>query len=117
LTSILIDENVPTSIVKWLKKRGLNAIKVSEVGLRGAKDKDVALYAINNNMIVLTLDTDFAYIYYNVFKGSLTAIVVRIKPPTSANIKTIDTTLRKVKLRELEKKLAIITKRKVRIIS
>ena len=108
----------PISVVEWLNKRGLSVIKVSEAGLKGAKDEIVAKYAINNNMIILTLDTDFAYIYHSVFKGSLTAIVIRVKPPTPTNIiETLDTALKKVKLEELEKKLAIITKRKVRIIA
>jgi len=69
-------------------------------------------------MTILTLDTDFAYIYHNVFRGSLTVIVVRVKPPTPINvIEALNTTLKKIKLDELQKKLTIITKRKVRIIT
>lgn len=118
MPQILIDENVPISVMEWLKKKGLNAKRVSEVGLRGAKDENIAKYAIKNNMIILTLDTDFAYIYHNVFRGSLTVIVVRVKPPTPANIiEVLNTTLKKIKLDEFQKKLAIITKRKIRIIT
>lgn len=118
MPQILIDENLPITVMTWLKKRGLNVIRASEAGLRGAKDENIAKYAIKNNMIILTLDTDFAYIYYNVFRGSLTVIVVRIKPPTPANIiEVLNTTLKKIKLDEFQKKLAIITKRKIRIIT
>ena len=115
---ILVEENVPVSVMKWLKRRGLSVTRVSEVGLKGAKDENIAKYAAENNLIVLTLDVDFAYIYYNVFRGSLTVIVVRVKPPTPLNIiEPLNTTLKKIKLEELQKKLAIITKRKVRIIT
>jgi predicted nuclease of predicted toxin-antitoxin system len=115
---LLIDENVPMSVVEWLKKRGLNLKRVSEVGLQGAKDERVAKYAAEHNMIILTLDVDFAYIYHNILKGSLTAIVIRVRPPTSANIiETLNAALKKVKVDEFQNKLAIVTREKMRIIS
>jgi len=118
LPRILVDENVPIGVMEWLKKRGLNVIRVSEAGLAGAKDENIAKYAIKNKMIILTLDTDFAYIYHNVFRSSLTVMVVRVKPPTPINIvKALDKTLKKLKLDELQEKLVIITKRKMRIIT
>jgi len=118
LTRILVDENVPISVMEWLKKRGLSVQRVSEIGLRGARDKSVARYAVKNKMTILTLDTDFAHIYHNVFRGSLGVIVVRVKPLTTLYIiEALDTTLKKIKLDEIQKKLAIITRRKVRIIT
>jgi len=118
LHRILVDENVPISVMEWLKKRGLNVIRVSEIGLGGAKDENIAKYAVKNNLIILTLDTDFAYIYHNVFRGLITVIVVRVKPPTPISIiEALNITLKKIKLDELQKKLAIITKKKMRIIT
>jgi len=118
LPPILVDENVPITVMEWLKKRGLNVIRVSEVGLAGEKDQNIAQYAVKNKIIILTLDTDFAYIYHNIFRRSLTVIVVRVKPPTPVNIvKALDKTLKKVKLNELQEKLVIITKKKMRIIT
>jgi len=118
LPKILVDENVPTSVVEWLKKKGLNAIRASETGLRGARDENIAKYALKNKMTILTLDTDFAYIYHNIFPHSLTVIVVRVKPPTPNNIiEALNTTLKKIKPHDIEKKLTIITKRKVRIVA
>jgi len=69
-------------------------------------------------MIILTLDTDFAYIYHNIFRGSLTVTVVRVRTPTPINIiEALNKTLKKIELNELQKKLAVITKRKIRIIT
>jgi len=114
---LLIDENVPKGVVEWLVKKGLNFKVVSDVGLQGAKDEIVAKYAIENNMIVLTLDVDFAYIYHDVFRDSLAVIVVRVKPPTSVNIiELLDAALKKVKLDEIQKKLVIVARKKIRII-
>ena len=113
----LAAENVPISVMEWLKKRGLNVIRVSEAGLRGAKDENIAKYAVKNKMIILTLDTDFAYIYHDIFRSSLTVIVVRVKPPTPINIiEALNKTLKKIELDELQKKLAIATTNKLRIV-
>jgi len=118
LPQILVDENVPISVMEWLKKRGLIVVRVSEAGLLGAKDENIAEYAVKNKMMILTLDTDFGYIYHNIFRGSLTVIVVRVKPPTPINIiEALNKTLKKIKLDELQRKLAVITKRKIRMIT
>ena len=48
----------------------------------------------------------------------LGVIVVRVKPPTPTNItKALDTTLRKIRPDQLEKKLTVVPERKVRIIA
>lgn len=118
MPKILVDENVPTSVMEWLKKKKLNATRVSQTGLKGAKDEDIAQYALKNKMIILTLDTDFAYIYHTIYPNALTVIVVRVKPPTPNNIiEALNTTLKKIKPHDIEKKLTIITKKKVRIIT
>jgi len=118
LIRILVDENVPLSVMEWLKKRRLSVKRVSEIGLKGARDENVARYALENKMIILTLDTDFAHIYHDVFRNSLGVIVVRVKPLTPLNIiEALDAALKKIKLEEVQKKLVIIAKKKARIIT
>ena len=117
MIQLLVDENMPTSVIEWLRVRGLTARRVTELGLKGARDEKVAEYAIKNSMIILTLDTDFAQIYHDVFRGLLGIVVVRAKPPTAVNIiEMLDKTLKKITLDDLDKKLTIITERKVRMI-
>ena len=117
MIQLLVDENVPVSVVEWLKNKGLNVRRVSEVGLKGVENGEIARYAIKNDVVILTLDTDFAHIYHDVFRHSLGIIVVKVKPPTAINIiEALDKTLRKIKLDEFDKKLTIITKRKARMI-
>jgi len=118
LPEILVDENVPTSVMQFLKKRGLTATRVSEANLKGAKDQTIAQYAAKHNITMLTLDTDFAQIYHALHKGTITAIGIRAKPAPPTNITEIlEATLKKIKVEELRKKLAIITKNRIRIIA
>ena len=117
MIQLLVDENVPVSVVEWLKNKGLNVRRVSEVGLKGVENGEIARYAIKNDVVILTLDTDFAHVYHDVFRHSLGIIVVKVKPPTAINIiEALDKTLKKIKLDEFDKKLTIITKRKARMI-
>lgn len=118
MIQLFIDENVPISVMEWLKNKGLRLQRVPETGLRGAKDETIARYAVENNMIIFTLDMDFAYIYYNIFRGSLGVIVIRVKPSTPINIiEAFNKALMKIRPEEFKGKLAIITKKRVRIIS
>jgi len=52
LIRVLIDENVPVSVIEWLKNRGLSVQRISEVGLKGVNDEEVARYAIKNGMAI-----------------------------------------------------------------
>jgi predicted nuclease of predicted toxin-antitoxin system len=60
LTHILADENVPSNVREWLKKKGFEVTYVSETGLKRAKDYTIAEYAVKNSLSILTLDLDFA---------------------------------------------------------
>ncbi len=56
----LIDEDLPHSIVQFLKRYGHEAFDVRDIGLRGAKDSAIAAYAQNKGMCIVTGDYDFA---------------------------------------------------------
>jgi predicted nuclease of predicted toxin-antitoxin system len=60
--------------------RRVSAYRLSDVGLKGVKDGVVAEYASNNTLILVTLDKDFGY-YHKLYKGRLTVILLRVKPP------------------------------------
>jgi len=62
-TNFLIDENIPLSIIKFLRSKGFKVYRLGEVGLKGARDREVADYASQNNLTLITLDKDFGYIY------------------------------------------------------
>lgn len=118
MAQMLLDENVSKSVRKWLNTKGFSTIDVSEVNLKGAKDKVVAEYAQQNNLTVFTLDTDFAQIYHNLLKGKFGVIVVRAKPATPKNIIDIlNAAHKKIDLGKVQNRLVIVTKKRIRIIS
>jgi len=118
LTQILVDENVPKSVRKWLNKKGFTTTSVFDTDLKGAKDEAIARYAAKNNMTILTLDTDFAQIYHTLLKGTLTVIVIKAKPATPTNIiEILNAAQQKLNINEIQNKLVIITKKRIRIIS
>lgn len=118
MRQILVDENVPRSVFDWLKNKGFAVISVFEANMAGIKDLALAKYASKNNLTILTLDTDFARIYHTLMKGTLTVIIVRANPATPTNIiETLNVAQSKIKIDQLEGKLAILSKKKIRIIA
>ena len=112
-----MDENIPESVAKFLTARGFKTYKISEDFLKSAKDSVIAKYAAEKGMQVLTLDSDFAKLYHNVFKGKITVLLVKANPTTSENIiRILDIALEKIRKTETQNKLIIITKKRIRII-
>jgi predicted nuclease of predicted toxin-antitoxin system len=118
LPAILVDENVPGNVREWLKLRGFSTVNISDTDLKGSEDTEIAEYAAKNGMTILTLDTDFAQIYHDSYKGKLGVIVVKAAPATSATIlETVIAAQRRINMKEIQNKLVIVTKKKIRIIT
>ena len=111
-------KNVPESVAKYLETRGFKTYRVSEDFLKSAKDSVISDYAAKQGMHVLTLDSDFAKLYHNVFRGRITVLLVKANPPNGENIiRILDYSLNKIKRAEIQNKLLIISKKRIRIIS
>ena len=118
MNHLLIDENVPKRVRDWLKNRGLQVTNVSETSLKMSKDFAIAEYAAKNNMTILTLDMDFAKIYHTFKKGALSVIVIKADPNNASTIlETLVSAYQKIDFQESQKRLLIIAKKRVRIIS
>lgn len=115
---VIIDENIPKGVADYLSVKGFKTLCITDGFLRSAKDYFIAEYAAKQGLLVLTLDSDFAQLYHNIFRGRVTVMLVKANPPTTANIiKILDLALRKLRRAELRNRLVIITKSRVRIIS
>jgi predicted nuclease of predicted toxin-antitoxin system len=55
----LIDAQLPPALCGWLEERGHEAVHVSEVGLTGASDAEIAARAEADGAILMTKDEDF----------------------------------------------------------
>ena len=59
---ILLDADMPRSSVKVIRSSGFEVEDVRDIGMRSAKDKEIIEYALNNNRVIVTRDTDFGEI-------------------------------------------------------
>ncbi len=113
----LVDENLPLSLVEFLRSKGFVAYRLIDVGLKGAGDSEVANYAFRNKLILITLDKDFGYIYHQLYRGKLTVLLIRVKPAVPVEVvKTVDRLFKRIDLYKHRGKLIIATEKRVRII-
>jgi len=118
LRQIIIDENIPRNAGEWLVKNSFEIINVSEILPRRAKDYTIAEYAAKHGIAIITLDKGFAKIYRTFQKGTLTIIILRANPATTDNIiEALNVAQQKINLGEIQNKLVIISKKRIRIIS
>ncbi len=82
----LVDENVSPATADQLKRAGYDVIGIRKIKRARLSDYEIAAYAASNNMIVVTLDKDFAKIYHLTMRGKLGILLVRVKPSTVENV-------------------------------
>jgi len=58
--NFIVDAQLPPALAKALRKRGLNAVAVREIGLREADDIGIWNHALENQSAIITKDEDFA---------------------------------------------------------
>lgn len=115
---ILIDQNIPKRVMDWLKQKGFEIVTLADVNLRGAADKKIAVFAMQNNMAVLTQDVDFAKMYHTLYRRKLGVVLVNTKEGTTQSIiQALDNAQFKLNLKNVQNQLVIITKRRIRIVS
>ena len=54
-----VDENIPHSLIRFLKEQGHDVIDVKKSPLAGATDYELAKFALQEKAIILTFDKDF----------------------------------------------------------
>jgi len=114
----LIDEDLPRSIADSILVAGHEVSDVRDVGLRGASDREIAAYARNHALCLMTGDFDFADIR-NYPPSDYSGLVV-LRIPSIASV-TYITRLVKFFLRQqdlvagLNGKLAIVEPTQIRI--
>ena len=113
----LVDENLPVSLVQFLRSRGFEAHRVGDVGLRGARDEEIADFAFRNNYVIMTLDKDFGYIYHRLYKGRLTVVLLRPRVPTPREIiALVEALLRRINVADYLGRLLVVGERRIRVV-
>lgn len=114
----LIDEDLPRSTAVILQRYGHEAVDVRDIGLRGAKDPQIASCAQSEGLCLITGDFDFSDIR-NYPPGEYAGLVV-LKLPRTANASFILDLLESFLQQEdlvaqMPGKLAIVESGRVRI--
>lgn len=118
MAPILIDQNIPKRVRDWMKQKGFETVILADVALRGAEDKKIADFAVQNHMAVLTQDVDFAKLYHTLYRRELTVILVNTKEGTAQSvIQALNKAQLKINLNSIQNKLLIVTERRLRIVS
>jgi predicted nuclease of predicted toxin-antitoxin system len=114
---LLIDEDLPRSTGDLLRRYGHEAVDVRDIGLRGAKDPQIAAYAQREALCLVTGDFDFSDVR-NYPPGEYSGLVV-LKLPRTATASFILSLLesflqQKDLLSQIDAKLAIVEPGRVR---
>lgn len=114
----LVDEDLPRSTDSLLRQHGHEAIDARDVGLRGASDSEIAIYAQKHELCLLTGDMGFADIRNYPPEKHSGIVVLRL--PAKATSPIIMTLLKSLLVQteiinQLKGKLAIVERGRVRI--
>jgi len=60
--NFLVDNNLSPSLAIELKNLGYDSIHVRERGMSKSSDNEIFNFALENNRIIVSADTDFGYI-------------------------------------------------------
>ena len=76
---LLLDQGLPRSSVPYLKKIGIEATHVGEIGLAAASDQEILSFAEQNDCTVVTLDADFHALLAKSASSKPSVIRIRIE--------------------------------------
>lgn len=54
-----LDEHLPAALADALRRRSIQAVRVTDVGMRTATDEEHLDWSTSNNLVLITHDTDF----------------------------------------------------------
>jgi len=114
---LLVDEDLPRSLVQTLRSAGLEAQHVIDVGLRGRSDDEVFDHALSGKFALLTADIGFGNLLRYPLGSHAGVIVARFpnEVPTSTLAAAIVEALGQITDEDLQGSLVIIEPGRVRL--
>ena len=82
----LTDENIATSVAKFLRSQHHDVKDVKEEKLFGANDMELLGISVKENRIILTHDKDFANISHNRHIGHSGILILRLFDQSPTNV-------------------------------
>jgi predicted nuclease of predicted toxin-antitoxin system len=74
-----LDENVDGDVARGLHTRSIDALTTAEAGNRGMSDEEHLAYALRENRVIITQDSDFLVLHHRQIEH---AGIVYYKPQT-----------------------------------
>jgi predicted nuclease of predicted toxin-antitoxin system len=116
MARFLTDENIPPSVIQYLKSKGLDVRAIREFVPAGSPDLEVITVARQEGRILLTFDKHFANILLYPLGTHVGIIRIRLHPPLIGDIlDTLDNFFRNVDLNEIRGSLVILERDGFRI--
>ena len=114
---ILLDENLPLSLVEDIKELGHEVEHVCTVGLRGAPDGTITKYAKRKKFILVTKDIEFGSLLLYPEGSHHSVVIVRLPPFYNKNqlTKAITTFFKTTKEKEIINAIIILQVGRYRI--
>ncbi|MEM3563231.1 MAG: DUF5615 family PIN-like protein [Candidatus Jordarchaeaceae archaeon] len=78
----LVDMSISPKTVELLKRKGYEAVRVSNLGMAKSRDEEILGYAIEKDMVLLTADLDFGNILAYTKSKRPSTIIFRLKNPS-----------------------------------
>ena len=99
---ILIDMNMSPNLVNFLNNNGFEAIHWSIVGATNAPDREIIIWARENNYVILTHDLDFGTILAISQASAPSVIQIRTQNILSSDFQTLLINVLRQFIKELE---------------
>ena len=117
MTSFLVDEDLPWRLARALTATGLQALHVSDVGLRSRPDHEVLAYARAQGLAVVTCDLVYADLRRFPLGSHSGFIVVRLptRLPASDRTKTVVDAITRLDPSEIAGNLIVVSQKRIRI--
>ena len=112
---ILTDENISKRTVSFLRNLGLRVVDVKEMGWIGCSDREILNHSIQNDLWIMTHDSDFGTLTLHdgeQFKGIIYLRLSRLNPH---EIETILSELFSRDLQVRNKMIIVVSDTKIRV--
>ena len=56
---VIVDDQLPVALARWISTQGVDAKHVADVGLTGRPDREIWVFAKRETFVIVSMDSDF----------------------------------------------------------
>lgn len=116
MTKILVDENIPPAVARYLRNKGFDIKEVRELGIRNPSESIIMGIARQEERVLLTFDKYFANVLLYPPDSHYGVVRIRIHPPLlSPIIQALEYFLENFDLKTIKETLIVLERKGFRI--